>query len=98
MPRGAIPCKFSCIQISFPVEASRATSELFLARTYITLPTISGFQTYEIVSLPGYDQATSSWPTFDFVIWFNSEKCELSGPPPLSDQALWFACAPAKPT
>ena len=42
MPRVVRPGRFSWIQISFPVAASSATSELFLASTYITLSTTIG--------------------------------------------------------
>src|SRR5579885_634303 len=78
MPRSPMAPWFACVQISWPVAASSATSDMFFASVYITLSTTIGLKRYVRVSPVEYVHATCSWPTFFLLIWSSEEYCDES--------------------
>src|SRR5207342_3396334 len=102
MPRSPTAPWFSCVQISLPVAASSAMTDRFLARTYITPSTTIGLNRYVRMSPVGYVQATSSFDTFDLLIWSSDENWDESDAPRYCRQVLNFGlprcCAPGTAT
>src|SRR5579862_9472040 len=80
MPRVPTAPMLGWTQISLPVAPSRATTELFCARTYITPSTTMGSKT-KVPGPVGYIQATASCLTFDLLICLSDEYCDESAPP-----------------
>src|SRR6478672_642503 len=81
MPRSPMAPWFSWAQISFPVDASTATIDRFLASRYITPSTTIGLNRYVRMSPVGNVQATSSFATFDLLICLRAEYWDESEPP-----------------